>query len=348
MVHEYCYAFGFNEDRLKIRLTLLGLTEADLALGELLHEQVILPNVDRIIDRFYVFLLKHDQFSRFLGSDEIINSLKQTQKDYLLDLGVSFDTLDYFEKRLRIGRVHYRVGLPLHMYQCAYRLMQQLIIECIPQDANNSRELINFVLKATSLDMSLATEAYHLTRVRDLEDSLDTLRHEEDELRMRARTDDLTGLYNRVRIVELLEQRLGDAQANGKALCVIMVDLDRFKHVNDTHGHLVGDQVLQDVAARMTMAYRNSDIIGRYGGEEFIIILSDTGADIAMEIAERVRHRVGDTPVIIDDLEIGMTISQGLAQATAGDNSQTLLERADKALYRAKENGRNRVELSGM
>jgi two-component system, cell cycle response regulator len=127
---------------------------------------------------------------------------------------------------------------------------------------------------------------------------------------------------------------------------VIMIDLDFFKKINDTHGHVIGDFVLRHVASRIQAAVRDFDKVGRFGGEEFVIIMTNADLDLAKVIAERVRKGVMDTPLHLKELTIQITISLGVAMLKEGERKEALLERADTAMYEAKRGGRNRVVIA--
>lgn len=144
----------------------------------------------------------------------------------------------------------------------------------------------------------------------------------------------------------MLEQAIKLARRkHSSPLCVCMADLDYFKKVNDTYGHLTGDAVLRDVASRMQASVRNFDTIGRYGGEEFIIILENTDLVTANEVVQRMLSRVADTPINVSGTAIPVTVSAGLAALRPGDTVQTLIARSDAAMYGAKRAGRNRAFL---
>jgi len=347
MTFEYCHKCGFDADALQQRLTLLELGEADHDLARCLHGQVIAPNSARIVDAFYDYLLTYAEYRHIIGSEFRIERLKRTQTDYLLSLGRDFDSAAYFEVRLRIGAAHARVGLPLSLYECAYYKLRQIIIDTVPAelpDTEVTRDaVVDFVSKITALDMSLAIECYHLVRVETWKSSVEMLRDTEVRLRKKAATDPLTGLANREHSLRVLRRALNIKRGAAGPLCVVMADLDHFKEVNDSYGHLVGDSVLRDVAARIQAAVRSFDTVGRYGGEEFVVILENTAMGTAQEIAERVRRRVAAGPINVQGLEIEMTISQGLTQAEPGQQLEALLTCADVALYQAKNQGRNRV-----
>jgi diguanylate cyclase (GGDEF)-like protein len=155
-----------------------------------------------------------------------------------------------------------------------------------------------------------------------------------------VRLDELTGLLNRRAFNRDMQAR-PDGE---RPACVMLLDLDRFKHLNDLHGHAAGDAVLQGFAAMVTAQLRGGDVFARYGGEEFSILLPRTGADSAALVAERIRAAVERMEVRSGDALVGATVSIGIAEVGA-DGFEAAIIRADKALYRAKSLGRNRVEL---
>ena len=167
------------------------------------------------------------------------------------------------------------------------------------------------------------------------------------EVQNLALTDPLTGLQNRRSLFELGRVEFARAQRMKRPFCCMMLDLDHFKQVNDEYGHLIGDQVLQEFARRCSSSVRAVDLIGRYGGEELIILMPETDRETALHVAERLRSTVAATPIRIREREIFLTTSIGVA--TQDENTQeleTLIARADQAMYIAKHKGRNRVAMS--
>jgi two-component system cell cycle response regulator len=162
-------------------------------------------------------------------------------------------------------------------------------------------------------------------------------------LRHQASHDNLTGLWNRATVREHLGAEITRARSAGTPVAVVLADLDRFKMVNDTYGHRAGDVILREATARMRLALRASDAIGRYGGEEFLIVLPDTEPHIAMSVAERARASVC-APMHVDGVRMAMSVSLGVASTrTATNCPDGLIQAADAALYRAKADGRNCV-----
>jgi len=166
-----------------------------------------------------------------------------------------------------------------------------------------------------------------------------------DSLHYQATRDALTGLWNRRAILELLGDELQRAARDGHPVAVIMGDLDYFKGINDSHGHAAGDEVLRQAAVRMSGVLRPYDRLGRYGGEEFLVVLPGCRDADALQLGERIRDAVAAEPVGWEGLSLPFTVSLGIAATErAGDlDAEALVRRADAALYRAKRTGRNRV-----
>ncbi len=168
-----------------------------------------------------------------------------------------------------------------------------------------------------------------------------------DQLNTYAITDPLVNIYNRRHFLELAEELLPKIAAQREQVSVLMIDLDHFKKINDTYGHNVGDQVLQMFGNDCRMFIRGQDILARFGGEEFVIMLPKVGLMQAYQIAERLRAEIEEKILYIAEYSIQITISIGVACIIPDANSQVtdLIDRADKAVYQAKQNGRNRVTL---
>jgi two-component system cell cycle response regulator len=161
-----------------------------------------------------------------------------------------------------------------------------------------------------------------------------------------AITDPLTGLYNRRYMESHLATQIEQAAARGKPLTVLVIDIDYFKAINDSHGHDAGDDVLREFATRIRKSIRGIDLACRYGGEEFVVVMPETDMAVGTIVAERLRRRIASEPFSIQQGggSIEVTISIGIATLdTADDNATSVLKRADQALYRAKRDGRNRV-----
>jgi diguanylate cyclase (GGDEF)-like protein len=164
------------------------------------------------------------------------------------------------------------------------------------------------------------------------------------DLLLQSRTDPLTGVLNRRAILSQIESELSRARRENTKISVSMLDLDHFKKINDTYGHLAGDAVLRECMNRVGDSVRTYDSIGRFGGEEFLVILPGADQADALCVAERIRQNIVEKDADVEEVSISFTISQGLATSNGDITVENLIAMADEALYRAKENGRNRVE----
>ncbi|MGB2604818.1 MAG: diguanylate cyclase [Candidatus Sulfotelmatobacter sp.] len=181
-------------------------------------------------------------------------------------------------------------------------------------------------------------------RILDLQAALIKAQH---DLQSAAAHDALTGLWNHGAILDLLGREVSRRKRTGDALGVVMADIDHFKKINDTHGHLIGDAVLQEVSRRLAANVRPYDAVGRYGGEEFLIVFPGCNEPNLLAGAERLRHCIADQLILTNVGQIPVTLSLGLAALKENPDCETLLRQADEALYAAKARGRNRVETAG-
>ena len=229
-------------------------------------------------------------------------------------------------------------------YEVCQRLKSQESTQAIPiifvtgkdQDADEELGLsmgaVDYITKPYSPAIVEARVATHIT-----------LKQQSDTLRNLAMRDQLTGLYNRHFLIDVAAKKISQTHRHKQSLCLIMVDIDHFKAVNDEHGHTVGDAVLRDVAEIFLKQCRNEDIIARFGGEEFVFLLDACNRDAGIKKAERIRQTLEASRV----QGLAITASFGLAHITNGENFASLLNRADEAAYKAKRKGRNRVEVAG-
>ena len=171
----------------------------------------------------------------------------------------------------------------------------------------------------------------------------------QEALRVQATHDALTGIWNRRAIMEVLGKNFGQARRRKTPMAVVLADIDHFKQVNDGYGHLAGDEVLRAVAGRLEAAVRNGDYVGRYGGEEFLVVLDACDSQGAACVAERVRQAVRSRSIEYENTRIDVTLSLGVAVHHAEDGdvtAETLVKLADDALYHAKRQGRDRTVVA--
>jgi diguanylate cyclase (GGDEF)-like protein len=164
-----------------------------------------------------------------------------------------------------------------------------------------------------------------------------------DAMRNEATHDHLTGVWNRAAILDTLKRESDRSQREESPLSVIMVDLDHFKQINDRWGHQTGDEVLREVTKRLQSVLRPYDTLGRYGGEEFVVVAPGCDRNSSLKLAERLRGTVNAKPVLTPASSLPVTLSLGVASLSKGLSSESLLQRADEALYGAKRAGRNRT-----
>ena len=168
-----------------------------------------------------------------------------------------------------------------------------------------------------------------------------------EEQRKKAMHDALTGLPNREAYQERLQQEQQRLKRYGGSLSMMVCDIDFFKRINDSYGHLAGDKVLKIIAKALQRNLRDTDFIARFGGEEFVTLMPETNAQEAMQVAEKLRTKIEQSPFNFRKEPVRITMSFGISEFSQNEKADTVFERADKALYKAKENGRNQVQVAG-
>jgi len=258
-----------------------------------------------------------------LSSEDEMSALKQARINFLLGLALVFVILSI------------ALHLILHKHLKDYEDLTRLLIDFY-EDHISIQDVIQRVQKAirshTTPEVKKIAEALFKMsqKVADTQEELEAL----------STTDQLTSLANRRKLEECLKQKLNEAN-RGVYFSVIMIDIDWFKTINDTYGHEIGDHVLLHLAQVMHHGMRSCDIVGRWGGEEFLLILPETSLEGAIVLAEELREKIA--LLAFDNYPHKVTISLGVATYHEEDTSNTLLNRADTALYKAKNSGRNKV-----
>jgi two-component system cell cycle response regulator len=171
----------------------------------------------------------------------------------------------------------------------------------------------------------------------------DSLRENFNENLEMVVSDPLTGLGNRRYFDRAIDPFFGALESTGEDFSIMVFDIDHFKRVNDILGHDMGDQILKEIATRLVTNMRAVDVVSRYGGEEFMIAMPNTGEDAALTAADRVRSLIAGTPIYVDGQALQITTSAGVAQVRKGEQLRDVFKRADDALYKAKQAGRNMV-----
>ena len=227
-----------------------------------------------------------------------------------------------------------------------YAVVIGLLAANRPQALELHLELVQWVALASVLPWFALVGGY-ISRLRHrLSESNQNLQQAFDRIRELALYDEVTGLHNRRFVMEMLEHEHSRTQRTDGALVIALLDLDHFKQVNDSHGHTAGDQVLRRVAETLDASLRTVDGIGRYGGEEFLVVMPGADMEEGWTVAERLRTAVADCALSDIAADLRLTVSIGLADVAADEPLDEAIDRADAALYRAKHAGRNRVDAA--
>lgn len=232
-------------------------------------------------------------------------------------------------------------------YEKVFFMVSGVVLFFICENYHNAAPLVSISATAEKVIFSssilvVMLEIYLVTYIFS-----SAITRNEQLLQKMATKDWLTGLNNRGMLVEIAQKLIEHALRYNKPLSVLMLDIDCFKNINDTYGHIAGDRVLKQIAQTLQSGIRASDILARFGGEEFVIVLPETASENAFEFAQNLRKLVENRPVVLDgNKKISYSVSVGVAQiGEKVDNLDELIRCADIALYKAKESGRNKVCL---
>jgi len=209
-------------------------------------------------------------------------------------------------------------------------------------------ELMSVVASLIKENRSLLDSSYELQlRLEESQSRINTLTHDVDAVREESQQDALTQFYGRRYFDEMLPKCVASAIENKQQLCLMLIDIDAFKHINDTSGHLAGDDIIKSIGALIAGSVRRSDVAARYGGDEFAIILPGASKGDAVHIAERMRSLLGIKKWRLNENggPDAVTVSIGIASLASTDSAKELFERADASLYKAKASGKNRVAV---
>lgn len=347
--HLLCQQMRIDEQEVHARRDFLAFSDSDRQHLDDIH-QAIAENASGIIDEFYACLLRFQPIVEFLADPHLRSRLKETQRRYLLTLGQDSDRLNYFEDRLRIGVAHERVGLEQKWYLGAYSILFGIIAQRLARrHAGQPDTLVECLVtlqKIFTLDAILAVETYYHATTSRLEGLLQQLNETQKSLEELARLDGLTRINNRMYLMECLEKEVQRSLRFRRPFTLLFLDVDHFKSINDQFGHSAGDAVLKEVVQTVRYMIRPVDVIGRFGGEEFLVGLVETDESAARQVAERIRLKVAHTPFRTDAGPVTLTVSMGVA-SLAGPIAriEELIDQADRALYRAKQSGRDQVQV---
>lgn len=331
-----------NEAEIARRKALFGLGLAEEELLQSSHYHIA-GEIDGLVAEFYKRQTSIDEIALVIGDADTLSRLKQAMKGYIDRLFSGTYDLDYVNNRLRIGLVHKRIGVEPKLYMSAMSELRGVLFPLIERKAGDKAPAINKALdKLLNLDITLVFDTYIRSLVQEVEAAkLKTEEYAQGleekvvertlQLKEMARRDELTDLFNFKAFREILERDLALAQRSNTPLSLVYFDVDKFKIINDIHGHQAGDQVLKDVAKCLKNDLRETDAPCRYGGDEFCAILPGDSLETALKFCERfVDHAKGC---------LNVTLSIGLAQTGPGHyvSADELIKLADAQMYKAKK-----------
>jgi diguanylate cyclase (GGDEF)-like protein len=286
-------------------------------------------------------LMKDGDFSHFMEASDGLTAFK-TIMEHPPDLVLCDLVMPGFD------------GLKFLGLKASRKELEQIpvIILTAEDDLNRKAEILergasDYVTKPFHEKELLARVRIH-TKLKILQDQL---LEKNAQLEALSITDPLTGLANRRRLMSRLDEETSRARRYKTPLSVVMIDIDHFKQVNDTHGHAMGDEVLRNIGAMLKSSVRTTDLAARYGGEEFTLVLPHTDIPAAIQVAENLRVRFSELEHRLDGVTLKKTASMGIAARDGQGEipqAEDLLKFADEALYHAKQNGRNQVQVCGM
>lgn len=324
---------GISADDISLRKEFLEFSETDIGLLRELHEHIESSHIDDFFTAlFYHHLRAFPELHEFIPDDDTLNRLRIAQSKYFRRLTKGDYGKDYILDRLRVGDAHQRIGLGPKWYTGAYRkylsFLLPLLYEVSEGDGEKFMAYYDALLKVVFFDMELALDTY--------------FHSDRQELAHMANHDALTGLPNRHLLSDRIDQAIHQAHRDKHKVAVLFIDLDRFKIINDSLGHQVGDKVISLVAKRLSESLREGDTIARLGGDEFVVILAGLEREESVvSVAKKLLHGI-EQAIVINSYELFTTASMGIAvYPPDGDNEDELLKNADAAMYLSKQEGGN-------
>lgn len=310
---------------------------------------IIAENIEQIVEDFYDQIISFNEMDRLIGDAETLSRLKNYQKNYILSLFDGQYDEEYVHSRLRIGVVHKRIGVDPKFYVSSVNklisLLEKVITANSGKDCRFCQESLAAVSKVIMFDLSLTFDTYIYSLINEVHRSREELENYAEGLEQRilertrtlkkqARHDGLTQLLNQHSFYSELRKELLRGQRRNHATVLIYFDLDGFKKLNDTQGHQKGDEILKAVAESMKSTIRQTEILARYGGDEFCIILPESNAREAENVCNRLFKSIKETT-----RGSGISCSVGIAVSSPDHalDADTLVKKADTAMYQSKK-----------
>ncbi len=342
-----------NDIEILRRMELLGLDKASL---DLLAKQklIIEESIDTIVDEFYEKQTEIDEISLLIGDADTLQRLHTAQRKYIIDLFAGHYDSEYVNNRLRIGLVHKRIGVEPKLYLSAVRTLKEILFKSLENIIENKSELsesLTALDKLLYFDTTLVFDTYIDSLVGEIETakrkaelyakSLETKVAERTrQLEDQAKQDPLTGIFNPRAMQESLRRELISAKRRNTILSVVYFDVDNFKSINDTFGHIEGDEILKFIATSLTNCIRETDIPCRYGGDEFCLILPECEIKEAQSVCGKIIKKFSDKYP-------DFSISIGIAETGGEDyiDADQLIKSADEKMYLAKKEDGSKIVI---
>lgn len=313
---------------------------------------MIEPQIDDLVDRFYEQQTDNPEVALKIGDADTLKRLKGAQRRYVIELFQGSYDMEYLNSRLRIGIVHKRIGVEPRLYLSAMYMLKSMLLNVIdmvvPDDDQRHRAVIALE-KLCMFDMTLVFETYVRSLLTEVEASRRRTEEYAQELEQRShqleeitRTDPLTGLMNRRYLIDTYNRLLRCAKRRAEAVTLVYMDVDDFKKINDSRGHLHGDSILRMLGEILRSVSRAEDISFRYGGDEFCVLLPGCNEEQAQEVyINRMKEEIGrHLP--------GLVISVGCVQTGPFQfqDAESLIQQADERMYSQKQTVRQRNALA--
>ncbi len=329
------------------RKELLGLNEEHLARLPA-HRLVMEEHLESIVDEFYQRQTEIDEITLLIGDADTLHRLRSAQRRYIIDLFSGHYDSEYVNNRLRIGMVHKRIGVEPKLYLSAVRTLKDLIVGVLTQyivDRNDLEPTLEALDKLLYFDTTLVFDTYISSLVGEIETAKkrtedyaksleDKVAERTRQLEAQAKMDPLTNLYNQKAMRELLRREIATAQRQYTKLAIAYFDIDKFKDINDKHGHIKGDEVLKYLGQFMLSSIRSIDIACRYGGDEFCLVLPQCDVKAAKHVCQKIIEKFKEKFPHFS-LTVGITETG----PDEFDDIELLIRRADERMYTAKAAG---------
>lgn len=335
----------FSDFEISKRKVLFDLTETDFDLLRSCRLAVV-ERLDWAIDEFYARQLDNPEIALIIGDSDTLGRLKNSMRGYIVEIFEGNYDEAYVNSRLRVGKVHWRIGVTPKYFLSALRLLYGVLCTIIEESSDGREEVAAkeaTLLKMLFFDSQLVFDTYIFAlqsevmaaqdETSEYADSLEKIvATRTQQLRTLALTDELTGVNNKRAFYEHAKRELSNAQRHHLPLSLIYVDVNEFKQLNDTLGHSAGDNLLTTLTKNLSIATRDSDIICRLGGDEFCVLLPDTNREGTAAVVDRFASLMAADPAAIAGASVGIATTGPVIFLQIDD----LLHKADLSMYQAK------------